>query len=174
MNTLTYTKKLIITGLCMALCVAFPFAFHAVPNGGNIFSPMHIPALLCGLVCGFQYGALCGLVGPLLSSVITSMPPMAYLPSMMIELFFYGLVSGIMIKVVRTKKPLLNLYISLGVAMLVGRIFAGISKALIFMPGELTIKMWATAYFVTSWPGIVMQIVLIPAVLAALKKAKVI
>ena len=43
---------------------------------------MHIPVLLCGLLVGWPYGLLCGLAGPLLSSLLTGMPAMGYLPCM--------------------------------------------------------------------------------------------
>ena len=167
-------KKLVITALCMALCVVLPYAFHAIPDGGSIFCPMHIPVLLCGLICGWQYGIVCGIIGPLLSSVITQMPPMAYLPPMMVELAVYGIVAGLCIQFIRTKKYILNLYISLVIAMLLGRLVAGAAKALFFMPGAFSMKMWIAGYFITSWPGIVIQLLLIPAIIIALKKAKLI
>ena len=44
-------KKLVITAVCIALCVVLPMVFHSFPNGGSIFLPMHIPVLLCGLMC---------------------------------------------------------------------------------------------------------------------------
>ncbi|MEG1275596.1 MAG: ECF transporter S component, partial [Ruthenibacterium sp.] len=97
MNTLSTnrTKKLVLAALCVALGMILPMAFHAVPNAGGIFLPMHIPVLLCGLVCGWQYGLACGVLAPLLSSLITGMPPAAFLPGMLCELAVYGLVSGL-------------------------------------------------------------------------------
>ena len=167
-------KKLVITALCMALCVVLPYAFHSIPDGGSIFCPMHIPVLLCGLICGWQYGLVCGIIGPLLSSVITQMPPMAYLPPMMVELAVYGIAAGLCIQFIRTKKYIFNVYISLVIAMLLGRLVAGAAKALFFMPGVFSMKMWVTGYFITSWPGIVIHLLLIPAIIIALKKAKLI
>ena len=46
----------------------------------------------------------------------------------------------------------------------------GISKALIFAPGT-SMKAWATASFVTGLPGILVQLVFIPAIVAALMRA---
>ena len=172
MNTMNYTKKLIITAMCMALCVVLPLAFHSIPDGGSIFCPMHIPVLLCGIMLGPVYGIICGIVGPLLSSVITQMPPMGYLPPMMVELAVYGLVTGIMMCFVHTKKYITGLYISLVVGMICGRVVACIVKALIFMPGAITLQMWATSHFVISFPGIIVQLIFIPAIVVALKKAK--
>ena len=97
-------KKLTLASVCIALCVVLPIAFHSIPDGGSIFLPMHIPVLICGMLCGWPYGLVCGLMGPLLSSAITGMPPAAMLPAMMVECGTYGMVSGLMLKVVRTGK----------------------------------------------------------------------
>ena len=164
-------KKIVLTALLTALCVVLPMAFHSIPNAGSIFLPMHIPVLLCGLVCGWAYGGLCGLVGPLLSSVLTSMPPAAVLPGMMVECCVYGLVTGLMLRYVRTGKTTLDLYLSLVAAMLLGRVLSGIAKALIFTPG-MSLAAWAAASFVTAIPGIIIQLVLIPLLVLALTKAK--
>lgn len=168
---MSQVKRSILTAACIALCVVLPMAFHAIPNAGSILSPMHIPVLLCGLLCGGAYGLLCGLAGPLLSSLLTSMPPMAYLPPMMVELAVYGLVAGILMNYIRTNKLMVDVYLSLIPAMLIGRIIAGAAKALIFAPGAFTMAAWISSYFVTALPGIILQLVLVPAVLIALEKS---
>ena len=167
-------KKSIISAICIALCVVLPMAFHSVPNGGSIFCPMHIPVLLCGLICGWQFGLLCGRAGTLLSSLITGMPAVAYLPNMMIELAVYGLISGLLMKSVHTGKIYADLYISLIAAMLAGRIIAGFAMALIFAAGKYSLAAWTASYFVTALPGIIIQLLLIPSLVFALQKARII
>lgn len=174
MNHMTAVKKSIVTAVCIALCVVLPQAFHAIPNAGTIYCPIHIPVLLCGLLCGWQYGTICGIAGTLFSSLFTGMPPAAMLPQMMIECAVYGIMAGLMMKFISTKKLYADLYISLILAMLSGRIIAGIAKALIFARGEFTIAAWATSYFVTSLPGIIIQLVLIPTIVFALMKANLV
>ena len=170
---MTNTKKAIICAIMIAMCVVLPQAFHAIPNAGSIYCPMHIPVLLCGLVCGLPYGLLCGIVGPLLSSLITGMPAMGYLPQMMIELACYGAFSGLLMSLFKLKDTP-KVYVSLIGAMLIGRIIAGICKALIFAGGEYSMAAWTTSYFVTCLPGIIIQIVVVPLIYFALKKAKLI
>lgn len=165
-------RSCITAAVCMALCVVLPMAFHAIPNAGTLLSPMHLPVLLCGLVCGWPLGLLCGLAGPLLSSLVTGMPGPAFLPAMMIELAVYGLVCGLLIRFVHTGKRLADLYISLLVAMLAGRILAGLARGLFFAPGAYSFQLWATGYFVSSFPGIVLQLVLVPVLYLALKRAR--
>ncbi len=130
MKKMSPVKKSIITAVCIALCVVLPQAFHAIPNAGSIYCPMHIPVLLCGLICGWQYGLLCGIAGPLVSALITGMPPAAVLPGMLVECAAYGALTGLMMQLVHTKKVYPDLYISLLVAMLGGRIISGIAKLL--------------------------------------------
>ena len=173
MNTMTSVKRTVLTAVCAALCVVVPMAFHAIPNAGTVFLPMHIPVLLCGMLCGWPFGGLCGLLGPLLSSLITGMPPAAMLPGMMVECCVYGGVAGALMKYVKTGKLYTDLYISLIPAMLAGRVISGIAKALIFAP-DTTLAGWATVSFVTGLPGIAIQLILIPAIIFALQRAKLI
>lgn len=170
MNKMSGIKKMTISALCTALCVVLPIAFHIIPNAGSVLLPMHIPVLLCGLVCGWQYGLLCGVLGPVLSSVLTGMPPAAILPSMIVELGFYGCVSGLMMEYVHTGSLYGDLYISLPAAMLAGRVASGIAKALIFAPGT-SFTAWATASFVTALPGISVQLIVLPTLVVALTRA---
>ena len=170
---LTPVKKMVFTAACAALCLVLPMAFHTVPNAGTIFLPMHIPVLLCGLICGWPYGGVCGIVGPLLSSLVTGMPPAAMLPSMMVECCAYGFTTGLLMKHVHTKHATFDLYISLVSAMAVGRLLAGFAKAWIFTPG-ISPFAWVTTSLVSGIPGIVIQLILMPMVVFALTKAKLI
>lgn len=166
-------KRMTLAAVCVALCVVLPVAFHSIPNAGSVFLPMHIPVLVCGMICGWPFGFVCGLMGPLLSSVLTGMPGPAYLPPMMVECATYGLVSGLVLKYVHTRKTYGDLYIALICAMIAGRVVAGVAKALIFTPG-LALSAWVASSFVTALPGIVIQLVFLPTVVQALMKARVI
>ena len=174
MQTMSAVKRSILTAVCIALCVVLPQAFHAIPNAGQIYLPMHIPVLLCGLVCGWPYGLLCGLAGPALSSLFTGMPPVTMLPSMMVECAVYGAVTGLAMKFFRTGRLYPDLYVSMLLAMILGRVVSGISKALIFTPGQVTMTAWVTGSFVTGLPGIIIHLVLIPTIVFALMRARLI
>ena len=167
-------KSSTITALCMSLCAVLPYALHAIPNAGSIFCPIHIPILLCGIICGWRYGLLCGLVGPLLSSQLSGMPSPALLPAMMVECCAYGVIAGLGMKFIHTKSTYTDLYVSLITAMLTGRILAGLFRGFIFSRGAFMITTWVTGYFVTSIPGIITQIVLLPTIVFALMRARLI
>ena len=140
MSQMSQVKRAMITAVCIALCVVLPMAFHSIQNAGAIFCPMHIPVLLCGLLVGWPYGLLCGLL----------------------------------MKFVRTGKIYADLYISLVGGLLIGRVIAGLFRALIFSPGSYSLAAWATGYFVTCLPGLVIQLVLIPSIVFALMKARLV
>ena len=174
MQKMSNVKKSLITAVCIALCYVIPLMFHGIQNAGNIFCPMHIPVSICGLICGWQSGLLCGIAGPALSSALSGMPPVAILPSMMVELAAYGTAAGLMMKLVRTKSTYADLYISLIVAIVCGRVLAGLAKALIFARGSYSMSAWIAGSVVTSWPGTVIQLVFIPTIVFALMKSHLI
>lgn len=168
------TKNLVITAVFIALGVVLPLLFHSIPKSGSILLPMHIPVLLCGLVCGWPYGLACGILTPLLSSQLTGMPPAEYLLPMLVELAIYGFIAGILLKLIRTKNTFLDLYISLIGAMLCGRIAYGLLNALILNFGKYSFAAWTASAFVTSLPGILIQLAIIPIIVFALERAKLI
>jgi niacin transporter len=162
---------IVYTALCIAIGVTLPLAFHAIPNAGSIFLPMHIPVLLCGLICGAPWGLACGILTPLISSMLTGMPPFAYLPGMLCELAAYGLMSGLLSRFFKNKNTVAGIYITLIAAMIAGRFVGGVLNALIFRFGSYSLAAWLSGYFITAFPGILIQLVLLPALVFALIKA---
>ena len=164
------TKLLALAGLCVALGVVLPLAFHGVPNAGRIFAPMHIPVLLAGLLTGPLYGFLVGLLTPALSAALTGMPPMAILPGMTVELAIFGCVGGLLMRYLPIRGYVPAVYASLVNAMLLGRIAAGIVNALIFQLGAYSMEIWISSYFIVSFPGILIHLIAVPHVCFALKQ----
>lgn len=75
---------------------------------------------------------------------------------------------------VRTGKRPLDLYIQLVSAMLIGRLVYGVMNALIFSAGNYSFAVFVSGAFVTALPGIVIQLVLLPAVVLLLEKARLV
>lgn len=171
---MTKTKRIVIAGLCVALGVILPVTVHSIPNAGNVLLPMHIPVLLCGLICGPWYGLACGIFTPVASSLISGMPSAAYLPPMMAELAAYGLISGLCIRLIKGRNQTIRVYLALIAAMIAGRIAYGMMNALIFRAGEYSMELWLSGTFITAVPGILAQLIIIPIIILALQKAKVI
>ena len=166
------TKKIAVSAVCLALCYVLPFLTANNQVLGNALCLMHLPVFVCGFVCGAPYGAIVGLVAPLLRSLTIGMPPILVAVSMAVELCVYGAVSGLMNSKLHEKTW--HIYISLATAMIVGRIAAGASKLALLVAGEIknyTLGAFFTAYFASAIPGIILQLVLVPAIVFALKKA---
>ena len=47
------TRKLTYAALFLALAMVLPFLTAQIPEIGSMLSPMHIPVLLCGFLCGW-------------------------------------------------------------------------------------------------------------------------
>lgn len=130
---------------------------------------MHLPVLLAGFICGPVGGFLVGLTAPVISFLMTGMPPTYAIPLMSIELPLYGLAAGLTYYNLR-----LNIYIALVVSMIAGRLgFAlGLLILGIFIELPYGIETYFKAVLVTGLPGIIIQLVLIPPIVAALKRRR--
>ena len=162
-------KKLIFAALCLALCMVLPFLTGQIPEIGKRLSPMHIPVLLCGFVCGWPWGLAVGAIAPLMRSVLFGMPAMG--PdaiSMAFELATYGAVSGILYRIL-PRKPW-SVYAALIIAMIAGRLVWGAAKWLLLGP-SFTPKVFLAGAVLNAIPGIILHIVLIPPIVLALNKA---
>ncbi len=168
-------RQICITGICIALCYVFPLAFHAVGLGKALL-PMHVPVLLCGMLCGGVYGMICGIAGPVLSSALTGMPSPAALVSMAPELAVYGLASGIAYRLVQTKHPIADLYISLIGAMVLGRIVKALIHALFYLGSASgpSLLSWVGSDLAGTVPGIICHLVIIPALIVALERTGIV
>jgi len=155
--------------LYLALAVLLPIGFHSFGMAGRIFLPMHIPVLLAGFLVGPWCGLIVGLLAPGLSFLLTGMPPAYAVPLMSMELPIYGFAAGIFYN--RLK---LNVYVALIVAMILGRAMFGVGLFLLGMFIKLPYS--AAAFFsaggaiVTGLPGIIIQIIIVPIIVAAVKR----
>src|SRR5690554_3167496 len=119
------TKNLVIAAMFLALGLVMPFLTMQIPYWGNKLLPMHIPILLCGFVCGWQYGLAVGLITPMFRSMLFGLPPM--LPNavaMSFELAAYGLLCGLLYKWLPKKSW--SVYVALIASMIGGRIVWGV------------------------------------------------
>ena len=168
------TKNLVLSAFFMALGLVLPFLTGQIPQIGKMMLPMHIPVLLCGFICGWQYGLAVGFITPLLRGAMFGMPVL--MPSgvgMAVELAVYGLVTGLLHAKLPKKIP--YIYVSLLGAMIMGRVAWGIVSIALygFMGNRFSMAIFLSGAFLNAIPGIILQIILIPAIIIALKKARV-
>jgi len=167
--------KFIYSALCIALAMILPLVTGNIQQIGNMLCPMHFPVLICGLVCGWQYGLVVGFISPLLRFLIFGMPPVIPIGlSMAFELATYGLIAGLLYGILNKRSyKVYNVYISLIVAMIIGRVVWGIARMCLtgLTQTPFTLKAFLSGAVTMAVPGIILQIVLIPVIILALDKA---
>ncbi len=165
-------KNLMLAAMFLALGLVLPFLTGQIPQVGSMLLPMHIPVFLCGLICGWQYGAAVGLILPLLRSALFSMPPLfPTATAMAFELMTYGLVAGLLYG--RSRWQCVRaLYRCLVIAMLAGRVVWGLVQAVLLgaTGSGFTAQMFVAGAFLNAIPGIVAQLILVPAIMVALNR----
>ncbi len=172
-NTLNTTIKLVMAALFLALSIVLPTVISmGSPQLGQTFLPMHLPVMLCGIVCGTPYGIVIGLVAPLLKSIITGLPVITTAISMAFELATYGGMCGMLYKVF--PKKIGYIYPNLLISMIVGRIVNASVQYLILTASDsdFVLKSFITLTTINALPGIVIQLAVIPLVVLALRKTR--
>lgn len=164
-------KKVVLTALFIALGLTLPMITANVPMIGNMLLPMHFPIIICGLICGAGYGALAGVITPLLRSFIFGMPPLFPIAAAMaFELAAYGAVAGLVYVIIQKNKG--SVYPALIISMLSGRAVWGVVTFILFrmMGKTLTLQMFLAGAFTNAIPGIVGQLIIIPVLMYYLAK----
>ena len=166
-----HIKNLVTAAMLLAVGIVLPFFTGQIPQIGSMLLPMHLPVLVCGLICGWQYGGIVGFILPLLRYALFGMPPMPNGIAMAFELAAYGSVAGFLYN--RSKwQCIVSLYRSLIIAMIGGRVIWGIVRVVMLgMTGNaFTWQMFMAGAFLNAVPGIILQLVFIPALMVALNK----
>jgi len=168
-------KKLSVAAMMLAIALLLPFLTGQLQAVGKMLTPMHIPVLLCGLICGPIYGFAVGIVAAPLRFILFGMPQMPNVLYMTAELALYGFLSGLFYQILPKRK--LCLYISLLLAMIGGRVAYAFMFIFINLSSARSVEALTmpiiSATVLTAWPGMIIQILLIPTLLIILQKAKI-
>lgn len=167
------TRKLVLAAMFLALALVLPFLTGQIQQIGSMLCPMHIPVLLCGFFCSWQWGLAVGLIAPVLRSVLFGMPQMVPMAvCMSFELAAYGAVSGLMMKMLPDRRR--SVYIALITAMIAGRLVWGLARLLFagLDVTRFTLSMFWAGAVTSAVPGIIVQLVLIPLLVITLGRNK--
>lgn len=168
-------QNIVLSAMLLAVGIVLPFFTGQIPQIGGMLLPMHLPVLVCGLICGWQYGGIIGFILPLFRYVLFGMPPMPNGLAMAFELAAYGIIAGYLYSHSRWKCTF-ALYRSLIIAMLGGRIIWGMIR--VIMTGvakeAFTWQMFLAGAFINAIPGIILQLIFIPALMLVLQKTGVV
>lgn len=165
-------NKLVLSSMFLCIGFVLPLLTSQIKEIGDTLLPMHIPVMLCGLICGGNYGFLVGFILPFLRFAFFGMPPIY--PNaiwMAFELSAYGFFIGFLYFKFKNKN-LTSIYISLISAMILGRIVWGITKGILLgITGKtFTLALFITGGFVDALPGIILQLILIPIIMKLISK----
>lgn len=168
-------RNLLLAAMFLAIGLVLPFFTGQIKEIGNMLLPMHLPVFLCALICGWQYGTAAGFIMPLLRFALFSMPRMPTALAMAFEMATYAFVAGFLYSRARWQCTRM-LYRSLIIAMIAGRIVwaAAMIVLLGLSGGVFTWQMFISGAFLNAIPGIILQLVLIPAIMVALDRAKLV
>ncbi len=167
-------KRIVLSALFLGIGLALPLLTSQIKEIGDTLLPMHLPVMLCGLICGAKYGGLVGLALPVVRALTFGMPPIY--PNavwMAAELAAYGFVVGDIYERFKRKNTV-AVCVSLIISMIAGRIVWGISKALLLGVGgkSFGISAFIAGGFVDALPGIIIQLVLIPLIMKTVNKGR--
>lgn len=165
----TYT--LVLSALFLAIGIVLPIFTGQIPQVGKMLLPMHLPVLLCGLICGWQYGGAVGFVLPFLRYAMFGVPPMPNGVAMAFELAAYGIIVGVLYSRSRWQ-CVIALYRALLAAMVGGRLVWAAARAV--MTGVASVpftwEIFLADAFLNAIPGVILQLILIPALMVALHR----
>lgn len=167
----TQLRKLTYSALYMAIALILPFVTGQIPEIGAMLCPMHIPALLCGFMCGWPWGVTVGFISPLLRSVMFGMPAMFPAAiAMAFELAVYGGMAGLLYSRLPRKKWMI--YAALLISMIAGRVVWGAVQALLagLSGNSFTWTLFLMGAVINAIPGIIMQLALIPVLVVTMDK----
>lgn len=174
-DTSARVLRLTYSALYLAIALVLPFLTGQIPQIGSMLCPMHIPALLCGFVCGWPWGLAVGFIAPLLRSALFGMPTMfPAAVAMAFELAAYGAVAGLLYRVLPKRTGCT--YVALIAAMVAGRLIWGAARYLLagLAHSAFTPALFLAGAVTTALPGILLHIVLIPVLVMVMRKARLI
>lgn len=169
------SRKISVSAMFLAIGWLLPFLSGQIPQVGNMLCLIHIPAILSGFLLGPWYGLFIGFLIPVSRSLIFGMPPLyPKAVCMAFEMAAYGCLAGGFYKALKKGKGLSEtcvIYISLLLSMLGGRLVWGTAMFLcgVISVSPLTWKLFLTEAFVNAWPGILIQICLLPALIKVMR-----
>ena len=168
-------QNLVLSALFLAIGLILPFFTGQLKEIGDSLLPMHLPVMLCGLICGWKYGGAVGLMLPFLRSLTFGMPPLY--PNavwMALELAAYGLGIGLLFS---RKKEYSRVYllVCLAISMLSGRVVWGIAKAVLLgVAGKpFGLEAFLVGGFVDAVPGLILQFILIPLIMEVIYRSRI-
>jgi len=163
-------KQIIWAILLVVIGIILSIIFHAI-GSCKAFLPMHITVMLGGFILSWPYAIAVALITPLLNWIFTGSPPFSGLLYMIPELVTYTIVINALYRRNENALFMKRVYLPLLIAMILGRLTASLFQAVLFANSVGLIAFFASTIII-GFPGIILQLIIIPGVMYGLAKAK--
>jgi LytS/YehU family sensor histidine kinase len=159
-------RDVVLGGLFLALALVIPILFHAV-GLGSAFLPMFFPIIAAGFLIAPPVALVVGITSPLLSALLTGMPP--FFPPTAFIMMAEGLIlAGI--PSLLYQKYRLNSYLTLIITLSADRVVLLIAVIAVSKWLDLPENVLGWASLIRGLPGIVLIMLVIPPLINKMKK----
>lgn len=158
--------EILLGGLFIALALALPLAFHLV-GLGSAFLPMFFPIITAGYLLSLKISLIVGLASPLISALLTGMPPL-YPP-----IAFIMMAEGVVLvslPYLLNQKLRLNIWLSLIVTMIGDRLVLLLATIIISQWLKLPGVVLGLSSLIKGLPGIILIFLVIPPLVLKLRQ----
>ena len=164
-----HPRELALAGLFGAAALALPFLFHLLQLG-RVFLPMYLPLMALSFFASPAVVAATALVVPLLSALLTGMPPWypPVAPAMSLELLLMGALASFVWR--RTGRRKWSILAVLAPVLVLGRGLQLVMGYLLGLLLDLPPEFLSLASVATGFPGLILMCVVIPALVMAVQR----
>lgn len=163
------TQKITASALIVAMGILVPIFFHAL-GLGSAFLPMFWPLVIGCFFLPFYLAVLTGILTPVLSFIITGMPPISP-PILFLLIVQLGVLTGIINLVYNRTR--LGIFFSLLIAILIERCVLYVLVVPLSSMLGLPPKLASAAIVIQGLPGVFLILAIIPMLVGRLKSESV-
>jgi len=157
------TKHMTLSGLFISLGILIPILFHAM-GLGSVFLPMFIPIAASGFFLSVPYAVCVGVLTPILSMMLTGMPPPPIIYKMIFELSFLAGMTGFLYQ-----KTHLGIFWLIFGGLFSAEVMGLLGSAAIAPILGLPAQFYAVASLLKGIPGMIVLLTVLPLAIHKIK-----
>ena len=158
----------LLAGLFSSLAIIFPIIFHAI-GLGSAFLPMFFPVVVAGFLINIESALLVSIISPLLSAILTGMPP--FFPPVVFIMMAEGVVL-VTVPWLLYQKYRINISLSLVFTLVLDRavllVVVVVVSGWLDLPGDIL----GIISVARGLPGLLVMLVVIPPLVKRLEIRK--
>lgn len=159
-------RELARCGVLGAAALLLPVLFHLV-RLGHVFMPMYLPLVTLAFLVRPLPAASTALLVPLLSAVVTGMPPLY--PPVAVVMAVELAVMAALIAAVVGRWPAANPWLLLAAALALGRVLHVAAVYGLALVIKLPAAFLAGVSLLAGWPGVLLMLAVVPPVVRTVR-----